>query len=81
MLDTRAVKDSTLVTGLTDDNGRFVFPSNPFMANATGSPVYGTLLIIAIASGDTTAAWLPVYEAGNAYFKNSTASFYKEVTF
>lgn len=81
VLDTRAVHDSTLATGLTDDNWRFVFPSNPFMTNATESLAYGTLLIITIASGDTTSTWLPLYEAGNAYFKNSTASFYKEVKF
>ncbi|MBN1578711.1 MAG: carboxypeptidase regulatory-like domain-containing protein [Chitinispirillaceae bacterium] len=81
VLNTRTVNNSQVLAGLTDEEGRYVFPRNPFIADSTGRLVYGNLLIIATVSGDTASTWFPVCEAGSAYFTNPDAPLYKEVGF
>jgi hypothetical protein len=81
-LNSRTLSSDRILIGSTDKFGRSRFLNNPFLSDSTGNLVYGNLLITMIAStGDTASAWFPVCEAGNAYFKNPAASYYKVIRF
>jgi hypothetical protein len=80
-LNSRAVSEERVPAGLTDSDGRYVFPRNLFIADSTKRLAYGNLLIVVTASGtgDTAAVWFPLYEAGNAWFADPKASFFKKI--
>lgn len=78
-LNSRTVSEERIPAGLTDSTGRYVFPRNLFMADSTKRLAYGNLLMVVIVSVDTASAWFPLYEAGNAWFSDPEASFYKEI--
>jgi hypothetical protein len=80
-LNSRTVSEERIPAGLTDSTGRYVFPRNLFMADSSKRLAYGNLLMVVTVSGDTASAWFPLYEAGNAYFADPEASFYKEIKF
>lgn len=81
ILNTASVSEDTLLTGMTDNNGNFLFPFNPFLLKTTGMITCGNLLITITTDSDSTSTWYPVYEAGNAYFSDTSAPYYKEVSF
>jgi hypothetical protein len=65
------VTNVALMSGLTDSDGEFLLPSNPFGPNAAGSPWnirYPNFLVSATYNAATKYAWMPLYDVQNFHF-------------
>ncbi len=80
----KTVTDTSLISGTTDSLGIVKFPTNPFRMGDINNYelVYSNFLIRAIDSmSDTTFAWMPITEVGNAWFANSDTLYLKDIIF
>jgi hypothetical protein len=76
-----SVNNNPLLAGTTDSNGKYLFTDNPYKPDGSDKVINGILLISATYENNTTYTWLPMTEAGNAYFANPDTTLYKEVSF
>jgi len=81
MLDSDSLTSKPLFQGVTDTAGLWLFTGNPFKPDTGNTIKYGNLLISAVAGSDTAFAWLPLFEAGTAYFIDQNMTLFKEITF
>jgi len=66
-----SVTNVALMSSLTDSNGEFSLPSNPFGPNTAGSPWnirYPNFLVSAQYNTAVKYAWMPVYDVQNFHF-------------
>jgi len=72
------VSNGAWQSGVTDANGEFQLPSNPYGPNTTGAPWnlrYPNFLVEARYLTATQYVWMPVYDVQNAYFDGPPISF------
>jgi hypothetical protein len=67
---TYSVDSTPVISGLTGSDGKFVFPVNPFTLDTSAAMMYTNFVVQAISALETAHAWMPVSEAGGAYFAN-----------
>jgi len=74
LLSSTVDKDPVL-SGVTDAQGEFVFPKNPFNPDASDYLTYYNMLISVEFQGDTVYAWEPVFNAANTWFANPDSAY------
>jgi len=67
---TYRVDSLPVITGLTGADGSFDFPANPFTLDTSAAMLYSNFVVQATAAQDTAYTWMPVSEAGSAWFAN-----------
>lgn len=76
----RAVTD-TLLNDTTDSSGSLTLAQNPYLPDIHGKTTYCNILIRAVSVTDTAYSWMPIDEAGIAYFENPDQNFRKIIRF
>ena len=78
---TNTVEEPAVLSGTTDSNGELLFNENPFKQGNPDDIIYPNFLVSVVNGQDTTYAWFPFTDAGNAWFANPDTVFYKHITF
>lgn len=73
------IKDSIAYSGITNGNGLFTLPENPFLNDSKNNPKHTNLLIRTISSGDTLYKWLPLYEVIDSCFTDNIPHYKKRI--
>lgn len=69
-----------ILSGQTDINGEFEFSKNPYLNNANDRFDYDNILASAVNGTDTAWAWMPFYDASNAWFADPDTVFRTTIT-
>lgn len=74
-----SISDSILYSGVSNSNGIFTFPEEPFLNDNKDDADYPTLLIRTINTLDTTYTWFPLFEVIDSCFVNKFSSYTKRI--
>ncbi|GAB2545783.1 hypothetical protein GCM10027085_41770 [Spirosoma aerophilum] len=75
-----AVTNSPILTARTNEQGSYLFSSNPFQPARNGYPWhirYCNFLVKAVINSVTVYTWMPLYEVQNAFFRQGARGAYQ----
>ncbi len=72
---TFTVDTPAVYTGITNSNGEYVFPVNPFEPDGVWPLNYSNFLVSAVDSGNAAYAWMPVTEVANKWFEDANGDY------
>ncbi len=75
-----AVSANPVVSSTTNEQGQYLFATNPYQPSTSGYPWtmrYSNFLIKATYGSVIVYRWMPLYEVQNAYFKNGGDAVYQ----
>ena len=81
IMDQNGLTNTPLFTGTTDVNGVYLFDKFLFTNSSADKFDYYNFLAVVINSSDTSYAWIPVTDLGNAWFANPDTTFRLEFIF
>ena len=81
IMNENKLTDAPLFTGTTDVNGEYLFDKFIFTNSSADKFDYYNFLAVVINSPDTSYAWVPVTDIGNAWFAYPDTTFRLNFTF